>query len=1732
MEDTELVMFSENSAASSIRDVRNMPERWSDESIEESLAEGSDVEISEEPDLEPDAMLSSSPMVDFLNGSGEQSEEEDIQNEKVEMESATMCENEDVSDSDSIRFSDINPIIKRKKFTHADRVRTLHLRRNLNQLDAIFKEKEMTIQKLREELNACRQRIEHLECQRGTVDQEIEMEKEADNIAAVFRLRATHRRLCTELGNEESLEWKIKAMLQDHEAELWQIEIEQGKFDNLREKLQQEEAALEQQRTEEADRRLQKKETADQQVKRRQQASIKKERQIVQEREARHRKAVEEAQRNHEKAVQFLKETMTRVRQKDANEELKTRGEMEKRMQAVLTLKNNISSNRDNIRVIQARKKVREKEAKKQEEQAKEAVLAEGGDVTKFLIHQKRLAEFEKQKQEFEEQQQSRKIEILSKILREEEYLEKKKKHQLPTESLRKSGDKGRSPSKRRAKAVVYMEKTCGEQSPVVEESKKWRTPSPLSDLDSDEDKQSEETLQRAFGEKAEEEEGELLAQPEFLGLWDQEHKPYKVIKDESDAKPLGGSKAEKDMLAETLEKLRSGIVRKQVASGHEFKGCPFYSKPDIINFKDFDVGRTYKKKIIMTNASYSINFCKLVGVSEHLKDFIAIQFEPPGQLCPGMSCEMAVTFKPMINEDLEGKVMLLAQTGSFSIPITCTTKKCELAVDKELIDFGTYVVGETISRTITLTNRGALGTAFKFQTLTNAGALSQLASTKSSQRATPSQESVGLHLEGNGSAIHLDPSQGKPGLSEHPSVGKGNMQGRPQPNLEICGNEELEDLASGIAKNKMESVLEEPVEIRIGEISQGDVAPFGSVKLYLIFTPIIPGKVVTDFEITFTNPTCKPILIKAIAVSLSVPVWVSNPEIDLKICMYDRLYQDSIVIQSRASTALSLKLDVCQELKHHMELLPRFGFIQAHSSFSVQLKFLPRPSIADEAGTYFDKETGVLELPMVISVADQIKPVLFTVHAVVTTSDLEISPAEVDFGFCTIYEAVQTTVKITNKSILPQEFGFVGVPECAEIQPNDGFGTLLPMETMDIDIIFKALKAKDYSFDLICKSAINRQFKVSCRAVGVRPPLELSHSLVRFAATSLNDVSTATLFVINSHTSKNEFTHDVARIGKGSIAPVGPTSFEFRVPEDAPITISPCVGTVLPGKKCLVQVAFQPTLEDQAIREEAVRILCRAAEARAALEKAAALEAEIAAKEKKEKASAKKGSKKSQGNPSPKEKVSEHPLQASLSVPFQAPMPEEIKMDSDEYAAALASLLRSFSGKFESVIVPCFVASHGELGDPKNPGPLTYSPYNTLYLELQCPVVAPALAVTSDSGKHNINFGEVATGQRVLKKVTVQNICYERLDLSFSILNTNGPFQLLNPPGPVDPGSSYVLLIAFSPDDNKKFFEHLDVYSSKGTLPLSVTGQGLTPSISCSVEGGLMDMGYVLANESTTATFQLDNTSTFTMKYLIKLSSLSEKRQKDKQKLPPFIIPYQGTTDLVGTQNYSGLSVFSVSPIEGTIDPEKSQELTVTFSPDHESLYYSDCLRVELVSKEVMHMIRLKGASRNHIMYLEGGDPIDVSVESLSTLPADEGEHEETVHPLVLNLQCIQTEDELKPAVRELYVGCIKTNQQAGKKQAVEFSLDGISTLQQKGFTIDLAKGSVEAGQRKPINISWTPRAGHDEQKVVAAETDQKISGIQKEPNRPLTATAELTLKGDITETYRILITAMVVSA
>ncbi|NXN87970.1 CFA74 protein, partial [Bombycilla garrulus] len=316
--------------------------------------------------------------------------------------------------------------------------------------------------------------------------------------------------------------------------------------------------------------------------------------------------------------------------------------------------------------------------------------------------------------------------------------------------------------------------------------------------------------------------------------------------------------------------------------------------------------------------------------------------------------------------------------------------------------------------------------------------------------------------------------------------------------------------------------------------------------------------------------------------------------------------------------------------------------------------------------------------------------------------------------------------------------------------------------------------------------------------------------------------------------------------------------------------------------------------------------------------------------------------------------------------------------------------------------------------------------------------------------------------------------------------------------------------------------------------------GHGVVPSTECSV-GELLHMGYTVPGDTVTATVKIQNTSKLVLPFSVQLESLSPTWDRDRQKIPSFLTSSLQRTEIVGTQNYNGFSVFSVSPTEGKIEAESSQDFVVTFSPDHESLYYSDRLKVVLFGKQTAHEIQLKGAARQHPMFVEGGEPLDVPVESLAVTSAVARQEAlergkvplfvmghgnvplplKTIFPesekisimlqsLLLLLEYV--EGSAEPARAEITVGAMQSPLLAAKK-AVQFSLAGGAELQRAGIALDGAHGALERGQRQRIGVSWLPPA------------DLQTSD-------PPLVSALLTVKGDITESYRVLFMARVVSA
>eukprot|EP00794_Sanderia_malayensis_P015259 gene15259-16834_t len=1605
-----------------------------------------------------------------------------------------------------------------------DKLRRQAVRRHLDQLGELVIEREYVVQKTREQLEKCREHLENLEKKLEDVQEQIEEEDAKGNRAAYFRLTSQYEKLCSELQIEKDLEGNVVQTLEDAEFALCQAYIEHGKFLPLDEELVKEEKAIEKQKAERAAARIKKETTAAISAERKRKSRERENLSNVRERERKHRQALIAAKKNRELAMKYLKETMSRIRQRESEEEEKNRIDMQNRMQALLNLKNDIEGNSDglssgplvaaclcrsdvrakpdvnmeNLHALQARDAHFRRKDEQREEEERADILADGLNPDEVLTRRKRIRQFEKDKEAFERKQREKEIEIVNKILSEEKQMKRKQQQQPQLFT-----DRQRERAKRitRRKPKPKFSKSSGsesmEYSADVEDTgghvtNQHRLSSRLSKVSSDDDDFSPYGATSRDEAKTGESEDEILVIPEFKGLWETDQGEFtEEVGENWKGANCEYSAYEQKMMEEALDKQRANIVQKQVAAGREFKGSAFYSKPDVLVFKDFDIGKTYKKKVLLTNVSYSQNFCKFVGISDNLKDFLEIQFDPPGAMSAGLTCDFVATFTPMLNVNIIGQVDFFAQTGPFSVPIKCLKKRCELSVDIHEVNFETQVVGETRRKTITLTNSGALATNYELIKLT--GANRRYSASEASSIGAATIEDV-AETENNDPRIEVT-------LEEASNV-------HPQQDI----NKDLLDTNDHVVPEGSRTPLSLPsttVEdsMKVGQFAKGSIAPFSNLKLEIIFAPTIASTVACDFQLQFDDEESAEIDIIARGTGIDVPVWVEREVVDLKICMFDRLFQDAIVVNNRATSALRLTFQVPKELRDYIELLPKTAYIQAESQFSAQLKFLPRHSMLTDAAAYCDKKTGRLDAPIMLRVADQTRPVPFSVKAVVTSSDFEFDAKLIDFGYCTIYESVRKTIVLTNKSVLSQAYGFVGTPETIDVQPNDGFGTLLPEEAIDIDVIFSPKKAQEYRFELTCKSGIGREFKLPCKAIGVLPPLQLSDSLIKFKATAINDTSSADIFIVNSHLSSNEFTHAVPRIGRGPVFPCGPTSFEFILPNDAPITLSPTVGTLKPGEKCMIHVAFSPRLDDNKIRSEAVKIC----------EKKEELECKhtemLLAQQAKENSKNKlKGGKKSAQRSAKRRST---PTGGGGAVALSSPRSksagstvaaDDVIAGSDVYESAQLSLLRSFDNCFNAYKIPCYVA-YGECGEPAK---LEYSKYYMIYLEVHCPSVCPSVVVISDKGRNSVEFGNVATGQRVTKVVSIQNISAEDIDLKSSALDPIGPFEMVNALRVLAPDSIHNIKLSFTPQKSIEYYEMLEVGCARSNVLLKLKGRGVEPSIELSAENGMLDVGEALVSDTITNVLKLKNASELSLSIGITLGSWlpmkHSRAQHACQDVESLEALPQSSGFVIGRSNLSGLCAFDCQPCKSIVEPGESQEFTVSFSPDHPSQNYADELCINVNGEEEKHRIRLLAHAWPYMTYVKGWDRVKPLEESLAvTYDIEEPEDLKAIQRTsLLTFNCNLINDEFSEDARQVEIGCIKAN--ILTKKSCDFYFENFKEANDLGFTFDPMRGGVDIGVKKMLSFRWKPPTDYD-------------------PNVPAHATVTLFAKGDVTLQYKVLL-------
>ena len=126
------------------------------------------------------------------------------------------------------------------------------------------------------------------------------------------------------------------------------------------------------------------------------------------------------------------------------------------------------------------------------------------------------------------------------------------------------------------------------------------------------------------------------------------------------------------------------------------------------------------------------------------------------------------------------------------------------------------------------------------------------------------------------------------------------------------------------------------------------------------------------------------------------------------------------------------------------------------------------------------------------------------------------------------LVQAVTVPVSLTNTSNLPLKFGFVRLPPTIDVQPRDGFGVLLPQETLTRDVTYTPAAATEDKFKLVVRTTMNREFTIPCKATGMDCPLRLSYSLLKFRAMAAGERETHNLYLANTSSKVQTFEFQV----------------------------------------------------------------------------------------------------------------------------------------------------------------------------------------------------------------------------------------------------------------------------------------------------------------------------------------------------------------------------------------------------------------------------------------------------------------------------------------------------------------------------------------------------------------------------------------------------------------------------
>ena len=521
----------------------------------------------------------------------------------------------------------------------------------------------------------------------------------------------------------------------------------------------------------------------------------------------------------------------------------------------------------------------------------------------------------------------------------------------------------------------------------------------------------------------------------------------------------------ERKMLQKKREEHKLNITGPQIVQGIEYRGEGFKCSDELIEFKDFEIGKVYSKTLKLTNVSLSFNSFRFLPIEEQYSKYFEIEHKPAGRVSAGITVHFKLNFYPQVRQDINFTIPVLCETGKIELPVSCMYKRTKIELEQTEVDFGETIIGEEKVVTFKIQNKGGLKTKFEFR--------------NSSGKTISNTVSTMFNLSTN-------------------SLKSGGNDS----NNHTINNDELScDI------NITNEFFIEEMNIDFNPI----IEAYSEQIVSLTYKPINIKKWKTKLQIYFFNfIDQQPIVIDLKGESSSVPIRVLEETIDFGICIYDSVYKDKVVFENNSKNTSKVEILAPMESKDFIHFNPSFAFIQPKSNLEIWIKVETNEKIMRYCEKFLKGE-DTLHIPFKLVCSEQKMQIEFYVKFRLTTQTLSYQKS---LNFENVFEGT-TQVKyidLHNHSLLIQKVLFYKKPNCIEIEPQEIPYILLPGEEKRLKIIYKAVKINKSSGTIRGKVIVGKEttkeIEISYKANVIKLPLKFSALSVEFPSLQPGEIS------------------------------------------------------------------------------------------------------------------------------------------------------------------------------------------------------------------------------------------------------------------------------------------------------------------------------------------------------------------------------------------------------------------------------------------------------------------------------------------------------------------------------------------------------------------------------------------------------------------------------------------------